>query len=53
MKNLREIIIHTDSDEQFETVKAVLEALKVSFDSTSVSLPESVIKSIDKKFGAN
>jgi hypothetical protein len=48
MKNLREITIHPESEEQFETVKAVLEALKVPFDSESVKLPESVIKSIDK-----
>jgi hypothetical protein len=48
MKNVREITIHPESEEQFETVKAVLEALKVPFDSESVKLPESVIKSIDK-----
>lgn len=48
MKKVREITIHPESEEQFETVKAVLEALKVLFDSASASLPESVIKSRDK-----
>ncbi len=48
MKKMREITIHPESEEQFETVKAVLEALKVPFESASVSLPESAIKSIIK-----
>ncbi len=42
------ITIHPESVEQFKTVKAVLKALKVPFESQSANLPDHVIKSIDK-----
>lgn len=42
------ITIHPESEEQFETVKAVLKALKVPFESHITDLPEHVLKSVDK-----
>jgi len=37
------ITIHPESEEQFETVKAVLKALKVPFESHTTDLPEHVL----------
>lgn len=45
---MREITVHPESEEQFEKVKAVLEALNVPFESTSQNLSDSVIKSVEK-----
>ncbi|AYL95669.1 DUF2683 family protein [Mucilaginibacter celer] len=45
---MESILIHPDSPEQLKTVKAVLKALKVSFEPAQVGLPAHVSKSIQR-----
>jgi hypothetical protein len=42
------ILIHPDNIEQLKTVKAVLKALKVPFESQTSTLPSHVSQSINK-----
>ena len=42
------ILIYPESVEQLKTVKAVLKALKVHFESQSNTLPPHVLKSIER-----
>jgi hypothetical protein len=44
---MESIIIHPESADQLETIKAVLKALKVPFESQEDSLPAHIMKSID------
>jgi len=45
---MESIIIHPESPEQLKTVKAVLKALKVQFESKPVTLPSHISKSIHR-----
>jgi hypothetical protein len=45
---MESILIYPESAEQLKTVKAVLKALKVPFESQSANLPAHVSKSIEK-----
>ena len=42
------LLVHPETAEQLKTVKAVLKALKVKFEPQATSLPEHVIKGIEK-----
>lgn len=44
---MESIIIHPESADQLETIKVILKALKVPFESQEDSLPTHVLKSID------
>lgn len=44
---MESLIVHPESADQLKTIKAVLKALKVPFESQENSLPEHVLKSID------
>ena len=44
---MESLIIHPESADQLSTVKAILKALKVPFETQMDSLPEQVMKSID------
>jgi len=45
---MESILIHPESTEQLKTVKAVLKALKVQFESSTVTLPSHVSESIHR-----
>ena len=45
---MESILIHPESAEQLKTIKAVLKALKVEFETQSSALPNHVSKSIEK-----
>ncbi|RZJ79004.1 MAG: hypothetical protein EOO47_12085 [Flavobacterium sp.] len=45
---MENILIHPESNEQLETVKAVLKALKVQFEIQKTELPNHVVKSAGK-----
>ncbi|MBG6235581.1 hypothetical protein IWX76_002149 [Pedobacter sp. CAN_A7] len=42
------IAIHPENPEQLKTIKAVLKALKVPFESQNLTLPPHVLKGIEK-----
>ncbi|CAM3838503.1 DUF2683 family protein [Sphingobacterium prati] len=42
------LTIHPESQEQLETVKAILKALKVPFESKETSIPNHIEKSIER-----
>jgi hypothetical protein len=42
------ILVHPNSEDQAETIKAVLQALKVPFETTKSNLPEHVVLGINK-----
>lgn len=42
------IVIHPENPEQLKTIKAVLKALKVPFESQSATLPPHVWKGVEK-----
>jgi len=44
---MESILIHPESAEQLKTVKAVLKALKVNFESQSNKLPAHVLKDVE------
>lgn len=45
---MKSILVHPENAEQLKTVKAVLKALKVSFEPQSGNLPPHISKSIEK-----
>ncbi|QEC77253.1 DUF2683 family protein [Mucilaginibacter ginsenosidivorax] len=45
---MESILIHPESAEQLKTVKAVLKALKVQFESSTVTFPPHVSESISR-----